>query len=198
MSVVALTELKFSLDEDRFYDHLRMKKGSRRAIPIQRILDSAKDIPNPKALYRVSEAKIVDANSFTLDEVSFKSALVVEKIRNGGLVIPNIVTSGVEIENYCMTMSGMLEQYVTMELCNFACRFAQDAMAEDIKSRYGAELSDCIYPGEEGFHLDYGKNLFDLFDNIEKTIGVTLSDVGLPTPSRTAYAICFGKNKQLK
>jgi len=193
MSVVALTELEFSLDEDRFYDHLRMKKGSRRAIPIQRILEAAKNVSNPKVLYRVSEAKIIDADYFTLDDVSFKSALVVEKIRNGGLVIPNIVTAGVEIENYCMTMSGMLEQYVTMELCNFACRFAQDAMAEDIKKRYGIELIDCIYPGEEGFHLDYGKKLFDLFDDVEKIIGVTLSEVGLPTPSRTAYAICFGK-----
>jgi len=193
MSVVALTELEFSLDEDRFYDHLRMKKGSRRAIPIQRILEAAKNVSNPKVLYRVSEAKIIDADYFTLDDISFKSALVVEKIRNGGLVIPNIVTAGVEIENYCMTMSGMLEQYVTMELCNFACRFAQDAMAEDIKKRYGIELIDCIYPGEEGFHLDYGKKLFDLFDDVEKIIGVTLSEVGLPTPSRTAYAICFGK-----
>ncbi|KNZ42353.1 hypothetical protein [Acetobacterium bakii] len=193
MSVVALTELKFSLNEDEFYGHLRMKKGSRRAIPIQRILEAAKEIPNPKVLYRVSEAKIIDANSFTLDGILFKSALVVDKIRKGGLIFPNIVTSGVEIENYCMTMNGMLEQYITMELCNSACRFAQDAMAEDVKRRYGTELVDCLYPGEEGFHLDYGKNLFDLFDDVEKTIGVTISETGLPTPSRTAYSICFGK-----
>ncbi|HEY5537172.1 MAG TPA: hypothetical protein VIK23_00725 [Acetobacterium sp.] len=195
MSVVALTELEFSLDEDEFYDHLRMKRGSRRAIPIQRILETAKNIPKPKVLYRVSKAKIIDANYFTLDDVSFKSTLAVEKIHNGGLVIPNIVTSGLEIENYCMTMKGMLEQYIIMELCNFACRFAQKAMAEDIKKRYGMELVDCIYPGEEGFHLDSGKKIFDLFEDIEKTIGVTLSDTGLPTPSRTAYAISFGKNQ---
>ncbi|MBK5245165.1 MAG: hypothetical protein JJE18_09125 [Eubacteriaceae bacterium] len=195
MSIVAMTDLEFSLDEEEFYQQLSMKRGSRRAIPIQRILDAAKDIPNPKVMYRISEVKIIDADHFTLDDILFNSAMTIEKIRHADLVIPNIVTSGLEIENYCMTKDNMLEQYITMELCNFACRFAQKAMAEHIKKRYGMELADCIYPGEEGFHLDSGKKIFDLFESIEETIGVTLSDSGLPTPSRTAYAISFGKNQ---
>lgn len=190
-----MTDLEFSLDEEEFYQQLSMKRGSRRAIPIQRILDAAKDIPNPKVMYRISEVKIIDADHFTLDDILFNSAMTIEKIRHADLVIPNIVTSGLEIENYCMTKDNMLEQYITMELCNFACRFAQKAMAEHIKKRYGMELADCIYPGEEGFHLDSGKKIFDLFESIEETIGVTLSDSGLPTPSRTAYAISFGKNQ---
>lgn len=192
MNVVAMTALEFSLDEEEFYEHLHMKRGSRRAIPIQRILDAAKNIPNPKVLYRIAEAKIIDTKHFTLDNILFKSGLAIEKINHAGLVIPNIVTSGLEIENYCMTMDKMLEQYITMEICNFACRFAQDAMKKDIKKCYGVEVVDCIYPGEEGFHLDSGKKIFDLFDGVEDKIGVTLSKTGLPTPSRTAYAISFG------
>lgn len=187
-----MKDLEFTLDEEEFYKHIHMTKGSRRAIPIERILDAAKGIPNPKVLYRVSEAKIIDADQFYLDDILFCSSVTVEKIRHGGLIIPNIVTSGLEIENYCRTKEKMLEQYITMELCNFACGFAQEAMKKDIKKRYDADLVDCIYPGEEDFHLDSGKRLFELFDGFEEKIGVTLSETGLPTPSRTAYAISFG------
>lgn len=192
MSIIAMTDLEFTLDEEEFYKHIHMIRGSKRAIPIQRILDTAKDIPNPKVLYRVAEAEIIDADHFCLDDILFSSSVAVEKIRHGGLVIPNIVTSGLEIENYCRTKEKMLEQYITMELCNFACGFAQEAMKKDIKKRYDADLVDCIYPGEDGFHLDSGKRLFELFDGFEEKIGVTLSETGLPTPSRTAYGISFG------
>lgn len=193
MSAIAMTALEFALDEEAFYKHIRMIKGSRRALPIEKIVEAAKKIPHPKAIYCVSSAEIIDGDHFTLDGILFKSAPAVEKIRNADLVIPNIVTSGLEIEKYCMSMGGMLKQYITMELCNFACRFAQEAIEEDIKKRYGIALVDSIYPGEEGFDLDSGKKIIDLFYGVEETIGVSLSETGLPTPSRTAYAISFGK-----
>lgn len=192
MSIIAMTNLEFILDEEEFYQQIHMIRGSKRAIPIQKILDAAKNIPNPKVLYRVVEAKIIDADHFYLADILFCSSVAVKKIRHGGLVIPNIVTSGLEIENYCRTKEKMIEQYITMELCNFACGFAQEAMKKDIKKRYDADVVDFIYPGEEDFHLDSGKRLFEFFDGFEEKIGVTLSETGLPTPSRTAYSISFG------
>lgn len=192
MNSITMTNLGFVLNETEFYEHIRMEKGTRRALPIERILDTAKYIPQPKALYCISNAKIIDASHFILDDVSFISEFGVKKISNSNFVLPNIVTAGTEIENYCMTRENILEQYIVMELCNFACQFAKDAMVKDIKNRFGIELKDCIYPGEDGFLLDSGKKIFDLFENVEEKIGVTVSDMGLPTPNRTAYSICFG------
>lgn len=192
MSGIVMTKLGFFLNETEFYEKIRMKKGSKRAMPIERILDNARNIPKPKALYRVSEANIIDATHFTLDGVEFVSENGVERIKNSQYVFPNIVTAGTEIENYCLSKQNVLEQYIIMELCNFACQFAKDAMVRDIKTRFNVELTDCIYPGEEGFRLDSGKNIFELFENIEEQIGVTITDTGLPTPHRTAYSICFG------
>ncbi len=187
-----MTNLGFFLNEVEFYEHIRMKKGSKRAIPIERILETARNIPKPKVLYRVCEAKIIDASHFTLDGVEFVSEAGVEKISKATCVIPNIVTAGVEIENYCFSRENVLDQYIIMELCNFACEFAREALIRDVRIRYGVEIKECIYPGEEGFRLDSGKKIFDLFENVEAEIGVTVTDVGLTTPSRTAYAICFG------
>ena len=191
VSSIELTNLGFVLNETEFYERIRMERGTRRAMPIERILDAARNIPKPKAMYCVSEAKIINESQFTLDGVSFISKACVEKITNCRYVFPNIVTAGVEIENYCLTRENILEQYIIMELCNFSCQYAKDAMIRDIKKRFGLELKDCIYPGEEGFLLDSGKRIFDLFDDVKDKIGVTVSELGLPTPHQTAYAICF-------
>ncbi|AFA47875.1 hypothetical protein [Acetobacterium woodii] len=192
MSSITMTNLGFFLNEAEFYEQIRMRKGSRRAQPIERILEAARNIPKPKVLYRVSEAKIIDAKRFTLDGVEFTSEIGVEKISKAKYIFPNIVTAGSEIENYCLTRENVLDQYIIMELCNFACEFAREAMHRDILIRYGVGIKDCIYPGEDGFRLETGKRIFDLFENVEEKIGVTVTDMGLTTPSRTAYAICFG------
>ncbi|MDD3308300.1 MAG: hypothetical protein PHO29_14555 [Acetobacterium sp.] len=192
MNSITMTNLGFFLNEVEFYEHIRMKKGSKRALPIERILESARNIPKPKVLYRISEAKIIDATHFTLDGIEFVSEIGVEKIAKTSYIFPNIVTAGAEIENYCFSRDNVLDQYIIMELCNFACQFAREALIRDVKNRYGVEIKDWIYPGEEGFWLESGKKIFELFENAETEIGVTVTEVGLTSPSRTAYAICFG------
>ncbi|MBU4541586.1 MAG: hypothetical protein KJ774_10245 [Firmicutes bacterium] len=192
MSSITMTNLGFFLNEVAFYEHIRIKKESKRALPIERILETARNIPKPKVLYRVSEAKIIDATHFALDGVLFESEVGVEKISKATYVFPNIVTAGSEIENYCFSRENVLDQYIIMELCNFACEFAREALIRDIRNRYGVEIKDSIYPGEDGFRLESGKKIFDLFENVEDEIGVTVTETGLTSPSRTAYAIYFG------
>ena len=191
MSNIELINLKFILNETEFYERIRMERGTRRAKPIERILDNAKDIPKPKSLYCVSDAKIVNDSQFTLNGILFTSKIGVAKIADSKFVIPNIVTAGVEIEDYCFTRESVLEQYIVMEICNSACQFAKDAMIHDLKKNYGIALKECIFPGEDGFLLESGKKIFDVFGDVESKIGVSISEMGLPTPSRSAYSICF-------
>jgi|GEM_PF-838327 len=191
VSNIELINLKFILNETEFYERIRMERGTRRAKPIERILDNAKDIPKPKSLYCVSDAKIVNDSQFTLNGILFTSKIGVAKIADSKFVIPNIVTAGVEIEDYCFTRESVLEQYIVMEICNSACQFAKDAMIHDLKKNYGIALKECIFPGEDGFLLESGKKIFDVFGDVESKIGVSISEMGLPTPSRSAYSICF-------
>ncbi|WKY43803.1 hypothetical protein Q5O14_14370 [Eubacteriaceae bacterium ES2] len=193
MEIIEMLDLGFVLDEKKFYDHIRMEQGSKRAAPIDRILSVAKNIPCPKVMYGLTQAKIIDDTHFAIEEVILNSKVGVEKIRKYSSVIPNIVTSGLEIEEYCLSMKNVLDQYIVMELCNFACEFARDAMKKDLKKQYKVEVMEFLYPGEDGFNLDSGKDIFSLFDGVKEKIGVTVSDMGLPTPSRTAYSLCFAE-----
>jgi hypothetical protein len=191
MEIVEMLDLGFVLDEKKFYDHIRMELGSKRAAPIDRILTVAKNIPHPKVMYGLAQAKIIDETHFAIDEITFNSKVGVEKINKYASVIPNIVTSGLEIEEYCLSMKNVLDQYIVMELCNFACEFARDTMKKDLKNRYQIDVEEFLYPGEDGFNLDSGKNIFKLFEGVQEKLGVTVSEMGLPTPSRTAYSLCF-------
>ncbi|MGL4607157.1 MAG: hypothetical protein ACRCU3_06785 [Eubacteriaceae bacterium] len=192
MNIILLKDVAFKLNEGAFYEHIRMEKGSRRAKPIENILLKACEIPMPKVLYSVVEPKIIDENYFELEHMTFRSPEVVSKIKKYSLVIPNIVTAGIEIEEYCLEKESVLEQYIIMELCNFAYYYAQEAMAESIKKTYGISLVDCSYPGEDGFSLKTGKGIISLFKDRIEEIGVSFSEMGLPNPSRTGYSISFG------
>ncbi|WKY47196.1 hypothetical protein Q5O24_12630 [Eubacteriaceae bacterium ES3] len=191
MEIIEMLDLGFELDEKKFYELIRMEQGSKRAAPIERILSVAKHIPSPKVMYGVAQAKIIDESNFSIDNVVFNSKGAVEKIKEYSMVIPNIVTSGREIEEYCLTMDNVLDQYIVMEICNFSCEFAREAMINDLKNRVNIDVFDFLYPGEDGFNLDSGKKIFQLFENVDEKIGVSVSDMGLPSPSRTAYSLCF-------
>lgn len=192
MEIIKLSNLEFILDEELFYEKIRLKTGAKRAIPIERILAVAKNIPRPKVLYGVVDAKIIDEEHFSLEDIIFSSKICVKSIKEFGYVIPNIVTGGSEVEDYCMTMKSMLDQYIIMELCNFSYRYAAQALEKDLKTRYKITKKRAIYPGEKGFLLESGKKIFELFKDVKKEIGVSITSTGFLNPSRTAYSLYFG------
>ncbi len=192
MDIIEISDCDFLLDEKLFYEKIRMDQGTASVIPIDQILGLAKNIPKPKILYGLLQAKVIDDQHFSLEEIVFFSEQVVKAIRKFNYVIPNIVTAGWEIEDYCLSLDNLLDQYIVMELSNFSLDYAQQMMKDDLQSRYNIAIESCIYPGEEGFLLESGKNIFKLFADVEEKIGVTISETGLPSPSRTAYSLCFG------
>lgn len=192
MDEIEIVNRDFLLDKHLFYEKIRMEQGLNSAIPIDRILEMAKDIPKPKSLYGVLKAEVIDENYFSLEDIVISSKKVVKMIKKFNYIIPNIVTAGVEIEEYCLSMTNLLDQYIIMELSNFSLDYAQEMMKRDLESRYNIAIESCIYPGEEGFLLDSGKNIVRLFTDVKEKIGVTITETGLPSPSRTAYSLCFG------
>lgn len=192
MEIIEILNRDFFLDEKLFYEKIRMDQGKKSAIPIDRILEKAKKIPKPKSLYGILQAEIIDDQHFSLENIVFSSERAVKAIQKFNYVIPNIVTAGWEIEEYCLSLDNLLDQYIIMELSNFSLGYAQKMMKEDLEARYNIVIKTCIYPGEEGFLLETGKNIFRLFTDVKEKIGVSVSETGLPSPSRTAYSLCFG------
>lgn len=191
-STILLTDIPFAFDDDAFFEHIRMEKGSKRSKKIYEIVETAMPYIRPVALYKRAEIQMIDQEIFTIDGVACKSAEIVEILRTKNFVFPNIVSCGPHIEAFCVDRKNVLEQYVTMELCNFSCQAAREAMIADIRKEHQLGEGFDLFPGEKGWALQQGIQIFKIFAKEAKEVGLSISGAGVPKPSRTAYGLLVG------
>lgn len=180
-------------DEEAFLERIHVKKDSRRAPKILDVVAAAKPHLHPAALYCPAEVQVIDGMSFTVAGIPFSSREVLTRLGKASQVFPNIVTCGQEIETYCKSRENILEQYVTMELCSYGCELARAAMREDMAGRYGLKAFVELFPGEGDWPLDQGRQIFELFAGETGSLEISMSDRGLPSPTRTAYGFILGE-----
>ncbi|MEG0378727.1 MAG: hypothetical protein RR614_09650 [Eubacterium sp.] len=187
-----LSNISFKLDEEAFFSHIRMQKDSKRSGRILEIIEMAKRYIHPIAMYKRAEIELIDQDVFTIDKISFHSRGIYDILKQKPFVFPNIVSCGPEIEAFCVDRKNVLEQYITMELCNFGCDAAKKAMLADIQMRYNMKEGFDLFPGEKGWELQQGIQIFKIFSKETKKVGLSISSAGIPKPSRTAYGLVVG------
>ena len=187
-----LKDIPFELDVDAFFTHIRMEKESKRSKRIFEIIETASPYIRPVAMYKRAEIQMVDSDVFTIDGLAFKSREIVEILKRENFVFPNIVSCGPEIEAFCVDRKKVLEQYITMELCNFSCAVAREAMLNAIRDEFKMEESTELFPGEKGWDLQQGIQIFKIFSKETEGTGLSISEAGVPKPSRSAYGLIVG------
>lgn len=187
-----LMNIPFELDIDAFFKHIRMEKESKRSKRIFKIIETAKPYIRPVAMYKRAEIQMVDSDVFTIDGLAFKSKEILEILKNESFIFPNIVSCGAEIEAFCVDQEKVLDQYITMELCNFSCAVARDAMLCAIQEEFKMEKSTELFPGEKGWDLQQGIQIFKIFSKETEEAGLSISPSGIPKPSRSAYGLIVG------
>ncbi|MDO4287702.1 MAG: hypothetical protein Q4C55_00815 [Eubacterium sp.] len=194
--VEKITGIEALFDIDAFLERIHVQKESRRTQKILAIVEAARPHMRPVALYRCSELQIVDDAVFTVEGVPFNSQEILKVLKGYSQVYPNIVSCGIELENYCKARSNILEQYITMELCNYGCELARKAMFIHMTEAYGLEHKIEMFPGEQEWSLQQGIQIFKIFGEEAQACGLTISDRGIPTPSRTAYGFVLGDDNE--
>lgn len=186
---VVLDAIPFTFNEDQFFRQIHIDKKSKRAKNIYTILEQSLKFVFPRAVYCRSEVEIVDQSVFIIGGKAFKSIKVRETLNGVEAVYPNIVSCGEEIEDYCRSRDKMLDQYITTELCNYACQYARGAMLSDMRKRYGITHPFDIFPGEDDWEMLQGIQIFKIFEKETPKLHLKISDLGTPSPSRTAYGL---------
>ena len=190
---IRITDIENRFDSDAFFERIHVKKDSKRAEKIIKVIEKAKDSIHPVAIYCPSEVVLLDESRFSVEGITFECQSVLNRLKGVGKVFPNIVSCGLEIEAYCKEQDRLLEQYVTMELCNYSCELARKAIFDDLKTNFGLNEMIEIFPGEEEWSLQDGIRIFEIFEEETKALGLEITDRGIPIPGRTAYGFIIGK-----
>lgn len=143
----------------------------------------------PKRIYKICNVKL-STDGVYLDDVFFRGEKIIKRLRDCEKCAVFAVTLGTEsdflLRRYAISnpakavvMQSVLADY-TEDICDIA--------EEDIRrTNTDCELKLRFSPGYPGFPLEFQKDIFNMLD-IQKRIGITLTDSYLMIPSKSVTA----------
>jgi hypothetical protein len=186
-------EIPVKLDTAQIIKRLRLKEGNRRMEQMAaELTDAALAVARPKAIYRVSRARVIDRGTVEIDGIRFTSRALSKCLEDQPIVYPLIATAGQELNELPVTPGDLMRQY-TLDTIKMVILFgASEYLTDYIKEKHSLAGAAALNPGEfADFPISQQKPLFALFGGTEKQIGVTLTAGGAIKPIKSRSGILF-------
>ncbi len=159
---------------------------------IRRLIDSIRDVLDPKAAFRVGYVDEKTEGSVTIGGVRFTSQVLSRNLENVGRVFPFVLTLGAAMDEKIENSGDMLEKYLLDAMGNIALREARRRLEKHIRSAFALEKLSCMAPGSlEDWPIEEQKNLFALLTDADSAVGVRLTESFLMIPRKSVSGIYF-------
>ncbi|MBT3391416.1 MAG: vitamin B12 dependent methionine synthase [Chloroflexi bacterium] len=192
MDTLILDNISFEPDYDELAQRLRVRPGRSSEKELIQLLDEARQIARPKAIYRIG---YIDAK--TEDSVSIGDTILTSRVLRVNLEATQrcflyIATCGRELHEWQHSISDMLAQFYADTISNAALQSARTALEEHLTESYNLGHTATMNPGSlEDWPLQAQIPLFKMLGNTQNTIGVELLDSLLMVPGQTVSGIRF-------
>jgi hypothetical protein len=156
------------------------------------LAEKALSVAKPKAIYRISRARVIDRNTVDIDGVRFTSRSLSKCLENQPTVFPFIATAGQELDEM-PTAPGDLMRQLTLDTIKMVILFnAAEYLTNYIKEKHSPGEVATLNPGEfSDFPISQQKPLFTLFGDEVKQIGVSLTSGSALKPAKSRSGILF-------
>ena len=170
--------------------------SSERTFQAIALVEHARKIGRPKALYALAGIDDIDENGVVLDGIRINSRVLAINLRSVNRAFPYLATSGKELYNWKESQDGMLEKYYADEISQLALRRAEKFLKDLLKDSYKLGKTSTMNPGSlADWPLAGQKDLFKLLGNRASLIGVELTESMLMLPNRTVSGIRFASEE---
>lgn len=189
-----LTHIPFELDSEALMKRLHIEPGSDDANQFSELLEKARNVGNPKALFSESFIEQKGADNVTIEGVRFFSRTLRMNLEKIERVFPYIVTCGQEVAGIGIVENDFLMEYwldvIKATLLNAATSYLSKHIDQTFKLGKASHMS----PGSGEatvWPIQQQKELFSLFGDVEDLIGVKLTASYLMMPNKTLSGIRF-------
>lgn len=193
---VVMNEIAFRPSLQRLMRKLRVKEGSRYAGQLESLVEEAKAIARPRAMYRVAYIESRDERRVTIDGTMFESRVLRVNLDAVHRVFPFVVTAGLELHNWTQAQDDLLVRYYADVISETAARSASATLKAHLVRRYGLGRTSTMSPGSlADWPIQAQRPLFALLGDPEEAIGVRLTESMLMIPSKSVSGIRFPVEK---
>lgn len=176
------------LDRDSVAKQLRFSDSGL----VRRLIDSIRDLPSPKAAFRVSYVDEKAEGTVMIEGVRFSSQVLSRNLEGVGRVFPFVLTLGSALDEKIETTSDMLEKYLLDGIGNIILRDARRQLEQHLRTVFALEKISCMAPGSlEDWPIEEQGQLFSLLSGTESAVGVRLTESFLMIPRKSVSGIYF-------
>lgn len=171
---------------------LRIRPDRAGSFHLEEFLELAGSLISLRTVYDISYVGAKDAGSVEVAGVVFRSGVLRHNLENAQKVFPYIMTIGPELEKTASSLGDLLKQYYLEEIANIVLEQGAAWLTDKLQGRWGFPRLSNMSPGSlEDWPITEQRQLFSLFGDTEKTIGVRLTDHFLMLPRKSISGILF-------
>jgi len=188
-----ITEIPFDLQAGQVLEALQLKKANPSLErTVAGLLDRARPVANPKAVYRPAYVELAGDEEVRLDGVTFTSGILRENLRNAGRVFPYVVTAGRELEALEIPGSDFTAVFCMDAVKEMILEQAVFFLERHLEERFALGHMAHMNPGSLGeWPLSEQKQVFRLLGDVERLVGVRLTQSMLMDPVKSVSGIHF-------
>jgi len=192
MDCVILNEIPFVLERESLLAALRIPPNAAYADELRPLIEEARRIGRPKALYGIAPAAPHDEGSVVVDGAVFRSRVLRVNLDGLDRAFPFLATCGSELEGWSASIDGMLRRYCADMIKELALEAATLALQSHLVEAHGLHSPGMMNPGSlPDWPAEEQKPLFALFGAASDAIGVRLTDTYIMQPVKSVSGLLF-------
>ena len=190
-----LNSISVNLELETVLKKLRMRnKGESVEKSVQEVIDLARPVAKPKAVYEVAYVENKNGDSLDIGGVRFNSHVLRVNLDKVERVFPYVVTCGRELEEIEFPSHEFIKSYYLDQIKEVILTLARTYLEDYLKRKYALGKISRMSPGAGSLNdwpITQQRELFSIFGNVEDLIGVTLTDKCLMFPIKSTSGIYF-------
>ncbi len=196
---VVLEGISFEPDLPKLMKHLRVREGSRQVDELGALVDEARAIARPRAMYKVAYVDSKDEGGAVIDGIAFRSRVLRVNLESVHRVFPYVVTCGRELHEWMGTHDDLLMRFYADAISEAALRAAVGRLKGHVVRRYALGRTATMAPGSlADWPIQEQRPLFALLGDPEEAIGVRLTESLLMIPSKSVSGMRFPVEKRFE
>lgn len=192
MDTTILKEITFQPTLEEAVEALHVRDVSDQIEQVKQLLEEARDMARPKALYRLAVIEERKEDRVTIGGVPFKSRVLRVNTDPVNRIFAFIATCGQELAAWQNGFSDMITAYYADQINQMALNTARDHLLEHLNETYQLGKTSTMNPGSlEDWPISEQRQLFKLLGDTREAIGVELLPSMLMSPSQTVSGFRF-------
>lgn len=191
---VVLDSIPFVLDTAGLMKQAHVESGTEDADDFCRLLDNARRLARPKALYRECFVSEHRDGAVALEGVPFTSRVLAHNLENVERVFAFVATCGAELNSVTPPYSEFVSRFWWDVIKTDLLKTARDFLNDHLRRRFALGNTVAMSPGSGDvtvWPIEQQRELFSLLGDVRALIGVELTDSFLMIPNKTVSGIRF-------